>query len=85
MRLYYFYFFSWCKYSLSFFSLYNNNNNNNNSIHNNNNNYNNNNNNNNKNNIIFYTFVGFYSFLCAFTLNVIINTRLFKGSISPAA
>ena len=68
-----------------FFSLYNNNNNSNNSTNNNNNNYNNNNNNNNRNSIIFYIIVGFYLFLCAFVLNVIINIRFFKGSISPAA
>ena len=34
---------------------------------------------------MFYTIVGSHLFLCAFTLNVIINTRLFKGSINPAA
>ena len=34
---------------------------------------------------MLYITVGFYSFLCALALNVIINTRLFKGSISPAA
>ena len=32
-----------------------------------------------------YTTVGFYLSLCGLTLNVIINTRLFRGSISPAA
>ena len=32
-----------------------------------------------------YTSIGFYSFLCAFALNVIINTRLFKGNTNPAA
>ena len=31
-----------------------------------------------------YTSVGFYSFLCAFALNVIINTRLFREGINPA-
>ena len=76
--------FFWCKYFLFLFSLYNNNNNNNNT-NNNNNNHNNNNNNNNKNNIIPYIIIGFYLFLCIFILNVIINTRLFKGSINPAA
>ena len=38
-----------------------------------------------KNNIILYTIIGFYLSLYALTLNVIINTRFFKGSISPAA
>ena len=32
-----------------------------------------------------YISVGSYSSLCAFALNVIINTRLSKGSINPAA
>ena len=31
-----------------------------------------------------YTFIGFYLSLCAFALNVIINTRFFRGSINPA-
>ena len=54
-------------------------------MNNNNNNHNNNNNNNNKNNIILYITVGSYLFLCTFTLNVIIDTRLSRESISPAA
>ena len=53
-------------------------------INNNNNNHNNNNNNNNRNNIMPYIIIGFYLFLYTLTLNVIINTRFFKGSISPA-
>ena len=32
-----------------------------------------------------YTIIGSYSSLCAFALNVIINTRFFKESINPAA
>ena len=72
-------------YFLSFSSLHNNNNNNNNSINNNNNNHNNNSNNNNKNIILPYTSLGFYSSLYTFTLNIIINTYLFKESISPVA
>ena len=32
-----------------------------------------------------YIIIGFYLFLCALALNVIIDTRLFKGSISLAA
>ena len=32
-----------------------------------------------------YISVGFYWFLCAFILNVIINTHLFKKNINPAA
>ena len=32
-----------------------------------------------------HTSVGSYLSLCAFVLNVIINTRLFKESINPAA
>ena len=55
-------------------------------MNNNNNNYNNNNNNNNNRSIIiFYISVGFYLSLCAFALNVIINTCLSKDSINPAA
>ena len=34
---------------------------------------------------MFYIIVGFYSFLCALALNVIIDTRFFRGSTSPAA
>ena len=70
--------------STFFFPLYNNNNNNNNNNNRTNIN-NNNNNNNNKSIIILYTFIGSYSFLCAFALNVIINTHFFKGSINLAA
>ena len=44
-----------------------------------------NNNNNSDNNIIMpHTSVGSYSFLCAFTSNIITNTRFFKKSINPA-
>ena len=52
----------------------------------NNNNYHNNNNNNNnsKSIILPYTSIGFYLFLYAFALNLIINTRFFRGSIGPA-
>ena len=32
-----------------------------------------------------YIIIGFYLFLYALTLNVIINMRLFKGNINPAA
>ena len=32
-----------------------------------------------------YITVGSYLFLCTFTLNVIVDMRLSKGSISPAA
>ena len=64
----------WCKYFLSLSSLYNKNNNN----HKNTNSNNNNHNNNNNNNIIPYTTVNSYSSLYTFTLNVIINTYLFK-------
>ena len=35
--------------------------------------------------MILYISVGFYSFRCAFALNVIINTRFFRKNISPAA
>ena len=34
---------------------------------------------------MLYISIGFYLSLCAFALNVIINTRFFKGSISLAA
>ena len=34
---------------------------------------------------MLYIIIGSYSSLYAFTLNVIINTRFFKGSINPAA
>ena len=34
---------------------------------------------------MLYITIGSYLSLCALTLNVIINTRLFKGSINPAA
>ena len=33
---------------------------------------------------MLYIIIGFYLFLCALALNMIINTRFFKGSISPA-
>ena len=76
----------WYKYFFFFFSLYNNNNNNSNNTNSNNNNHNNNNNNSsNRNSIIPYTSINSYLSLCAFTLNVIINTRLSKGNINPAA
>ena len=85
MRLYYFWFLLFGINTFSLFLPYiiiiiiiNNNTNNN------NNNHNNNNNNNNRNSIMPYTTVGSYLSLCTFALNVIINTRLFKGSISPA-
>ena len=77
--------FSALVWVLFFFSLYNNNNNSNSNTKNNNKNHNNNSNNNNKSIIIFYTSVGSYLSLYAFTLNVIINTYLFRESISPAA
>ena len=38
-----------------------------------------------RNSIMPYIIISFYLSLCAFVLNVIINTRFFKGSISPAA
>ena len=75
----------WCEYSLFLSSSHNNNNNNNNSTNNNNNNHNNNNSSNSKNSIILYITIGSHSFLYTFPLNVIINTRLSKGNISPAA
>ena len=75
----------WCEYFFFFSSLYNNNNNSSNSTNSNNNNHNNNNNNNSKNNIIFYIIIGSHLFLCALALNVIADTRFFRGSINPAA
>ena len=37
-----------------------------------------------KNSIIFYTTIGSHLFLYTLTLNVIINTCLFKGNTNPA-
>ena len=81
MRLHYFYFLRLSVSTFSLFSLRNNKNNNNN---NNNNNNTSGHNNSNNNNIIPYTSVGFYSSLCTFTLNVIINTHLFKENTNLA-